>query len=180
MIFSLLFTKQNFKTNFELHKKREREMESMKMVKEKQDMVVSIQSEMSKRKEKLILSLKNDKNHALKGKLDLLNKIRKQKQATSLRKTSNDNTQIKLEHLPEVSIESVILKQQNLLSKLNRENIDLIQENAELKQILVQKSTVQELNADLLEREQSLKEQLHLSQNYSAHFLKQYVNHLKE
>jgi len=155
-------------------------MESMSMVKEKQDMMVSIQSELSKKKEKIILSLKNDKNHALKGKLDLLNKIRKQKEANATRKTSNDHIQINFEHLPEESIESVILKQQNLLSKLNRENIDLIQENAELKKILVQKSTVQESNADLLEREQSLKEQLHLSQKYSAHFYKRYVNVLKE
>ena len=65
-------------------------MERTTKVNGKQDSV-SIKPEMVKTKEKIVLSLKNDKNHALKGKLDLLNKIRKQKEANALRATSKDN-----------------------------------------------------------------------------------------
>ena len=134
-------------------------------------------SGMSQTREKIMLSLKNDKSHALKGKLDLLNKIRKQKEANALRAIPRDN-QFKIDQTTDSSVESVILKQQNLLSKLNSENMGLIEENEKLRKTLCQRSN--ESKQDLLVREQSLKQQLHLSQQYSIHFLNKYFNVLKD
>jgi len=151
-------------------------MDSAKLVLEK-DGVVRKESDLAKKREQIIARLKNDSNHSLKGKLDLLNKIRKQKESNATRESQvNNNPQAAAEE----SVENVILKQQNLLQKLNSENVHLIEENEKLRKFLSNKSTAQESKKEFLERERSLREQLHLSQKYSVHFLNKYVSVLKE
>ena len=150
-------------------------MDSAKLVLEKDD-VVRTESDLAKKKERIIASLKNDSNHSLKGKLDLLNKIRKQKEANATRESQIKNNP----QAAEESVENVILKQQNLLQKLNSENVHLIEENEKLRKFLLNKSKAQETKKEFLERERSLREQLHLSQKYSVHFLNKYVSVLKE
>jgi hypothetical protein len=148
-------------------------MESTKLVIDNE--VVSKRLEFAKKKEIIITRLKNDATHSLKGKYDLLNKIRKQKEE-HLAKETKINSQT----AEDSTVENVILKQQNLLQKLNNENIDLIEENEKLRKLLAKKSSTRESNSEWLDREQSLKEQLHLSQKYSVHFLSKYVSVLKK
>jgi hypothetical protein len=152
-------------------------MDSAKLVLEK-DGVVRKESDLAIKREQIIARLKQDSNHSLKGKLDLLNKIRKQKESNATRESQfNNNPQAAA---AEESVENVILKQQNLLQKLNSEHVHLIEENDKLRKFLSNKSTAQESKKEFLERERSLREQLHLSQKYSVHFLNKYVSVLKE
>jgi hypothetical protein len=150
-------------------------MDSAKSVVDKDD-VVRTGSNLAKKREQIIARLKNDSSHSLKGKLDLLNKIKKQKEANATRESQIKNNPQAVEE----SVENVILKQQNLLQKLNNENVHLIEENEKLRKILLNQSTAQESTKEFQERERSLKEQLHLSQKYSVHFLNNYVSVLKE
>jgi hypothetical protein len=150
-------------------------MDSAKLVLEKED-VVRTGSNLAKKREQIIARLKNDSSHSLKGKLDLVNKIKKQKEANATRESQIKNNP----QAAEESVENVILKQQNLLQKLNSENVHLIEENEKLRKFLLNKSTAQESTKEFQERERSLKEQLHLSQKYSVHFLNKYVSVLKE
>jgi hypothetical protein len=148
-------------------------MESAKSVIDNE--AVSNRSEFAKKKEIVITRLKNDSTHSLKGKYDLLNKIRKQKEEHLAKAIK-----IESQTVEDSTVENVILKQQNLLQKLNNENINLIEENEKLRKKLEITSSTRESNSEWLDREQSLKEQLHLSQKYSVHFLSKYVNVLKE
>ena len=134
------------------------------------------------KKDKIIFSLKNDIDHKLKGKQDILNKIRKQKETQlnqSNNSTSNQSSASRsvgdsIGHIEATdSLDQVIIKQQCLLNKLNNENVRLIEENRNIRN-----NASASLNVDLAVVNESLKQQLHISQQCSAHFLKKYYKTL--
>ena len=145
--------------------------------------VVSSMNERQIKKGKLIISLKNDTDHKLKGKMDILNKIRKQKEAHLSLNQSNGSVSNESSTSGSVSgsvndieasdsLSQVVLKQQCLLKKLNNENVKLIEENHNLR------NAISNSNVDLAEENESLKQQLHISQQCSAHFIKKYYKTL--
>lgn len=77
------------------------------------------------KRRKMIENLKQDKLHQLKGTGKILDKIRQQKESLNQRISQSEDKGQLIE---------LLNKQQNLVKKLNHENIELINQNCQFKQ----------------------------------------------
>ncbi len=115
------------------------------------------------------------------GPLDTLTSYRSVENPCSSRRTSARqsfvSTSSKLTNETEEEIMNLLNRQHNLVNQLNHENIRLINENKSLKSQVKSKDSqlknIQDSYASLLEQNNSLKEQLGISQVYNVAYLKQ-------
>ena len=119
------------------------------------------------KKQKIIDRMKQAQFSTLKGSSSLMEKLQKQRSSMKTRQEHTNNKQMF----------QIIQKQQTLVTELNVENLELIQQNTGLKEHLncydVNYRNLLKQNRDLSTQNSSLKYQLLISQNNCAQSLKE-------
>lgn len=119
------------------------------------------------KKQKIMDRMKQAQFSTLKGSSNLMEKLQRQRSAMKRRQEETDSK----------NMFQIIQKQQTLVTELNSENLELIQENEELKKHLnnydLKYRHLLEQNKDLNTQNSSLKYQLLVSQNNCAQSLKE-------
>ena len=116
---------------------------------------------------KILENLKSKPFKEQKSSAGLLQTIEKQRRAVALDQIENNDEMYQL-----------IMKQRDVVLKLNEENVQLIQQNTILETTVHKQKRVEKLNTQLNEQNSSLKQQLLISQMNCAKMVNQ-VNRLK-